>query len=69
MPFIYNSTNYKLIYSDRKQMGGCLGSGGRQEVSGKAITKGHQKAFVYDGNVYSLDCLMVLGAYTYVKTY
>lgn len=42
----------KQIYSDRKQISGCLGFGG---LGGLFIVKGHEKTFSCDGNVLYLD--------------
>lgn len=39
--FIYNYRKCRLIYSDRKQVGGCLGDD--REGQEEEITKGHEE--------------------------
>ena len=66
-----NSIKYKLVYSDRKQISGCLGNrGGRKRTGWKGYKhKGREETLGNGGYVHYLDAVMVSQVYTYVKTY
>lgn len=51
IPFIQNSRIYKVIYSDRNQSSGCLGTG----VEGEMEYKDTKETFENDGNVCCID--------------
>ena len=44
-PFVQNSIKYKLVYSDRKQISGCLGTeeDGKGQDGSVTNTKGQRK--------------------------
>lgn len=56
---IENSRKYKLIYSDRKQISGCLGINER----GKRKLLGTMEMFII------VIAMMVSQVYTYIETY
>ena len=70
-PFVQNSIKYKLVYSDRKQISGCLGNRGGWKRTGwkRYKHKGTEDTLGNDGSVLYLDVVMVSQVYTHVKTY
>lgn len=55
MNHFYKSLENKLIYNDRRQIHGCLGMTGREELE-EGIRKGHEETFWDVGYIHHLDC-------------
>lgn len=66
-PFILNSRKCKLVYSDRKQISGCLGMGNRERQAG-GTTGGTERPWGAVDIFTILTTVMVSRVDAYVKT-